>query len=281
MWNAKGQTLRWDADFDTALPDLTLIALGRFLDRNEIPDDPVDDEYALTVTVSSDLFDIFKQPPASDQDLHSYVGGKIYWAWKFKTHPTLFETWEARRLRVDLADFHQAAFSDVGLLWERVGASWYAALPALVSGFASTGKTSKPAGILEPAYDVALSFAGEQRAFVSAVATALKNAGAAVFYDEFADLWGKDLTKELERVYRTGSRFVVIFISRAYVEKAWPNLERQHALAGRIERMDDSVLPARFDPIELPGLPITVGYLDIGKLSPNDLADLVLAKLRR
>src|SRR5467141_2799370 len=68
MWNAKGQTLRWDADFDTALPDLTLIALGRFLDRNEIPNDPVDDEYALTVTVSSDLFDIFKQPPASDQD---------------------------------------------------------------------------------------------------------------------------------------------------------------------------------------------------------------------
>jgi hypothetical protein len=105
--------------------------------------------------------------------------------------------------------------------------------------------------------------------------------GASVFYDEFADLWGKDLTKELEKVYRARSRFVVIFVSQAYVKKAWPNLERQHAPAGRIERMDDSVLPARFDPLELPGLPSTVGYLDIGARSPQELADLVLAKLSR
>jgi hypothetical protein len=129
-------------------------------------------------------------------------------------------------------------------------------------------------------YDVALSFAGEQRSYVGAVAAALKAGEASVFYDEFADLWGKDLTKEFERVFRSGSRFVVIFVSNAYVKKAWPNLERQHALAGRIARMDDSVLPARFDPIELPGLPATVGYLNIGDLSPQELAAKVLAKLK-
>ena len=95
-----------------------------------------------------------------------------------------------------------------------------------------------------------------------------------MFYDEFADLWGKDLTKEFERVFRVGSRFVVIFVSSAYVQKAWPNYERQHALAGRIERMDDSVLPARFDAIELPGMPATVGYLDIGNRTPQELAAL-------
>ena len=41
-------------------------------------------------------------------------------------------------------------------------------------------------------YDIALSFAGEDRAYVQEVATALQAAGVKVFYDEFetADLWG-------------------------------------------------------------------------------------------
>ena len=84
---------------------------------------------------------------------------------------------------------------------------------------------------------------------------------------------------ELAKIYRSGARYVVIFVSNEYVEKAWPNVERQHALAGRIERMDDSVLPARFDPIELPGLPASVGYIDIGDRTPQALARLVVNKL--
>ena len=59
-------------------------------------------------------------------------------------------------------------------------------------------------------------------------------------------LWGKDLTVELERVYRSGARYVVIFVSTEYVEKAWPNVERQHALAGRIQRMDNIPLSISF-----------------------------------
>lgn len=43
--------------------------------------------------------------------------------------------------------------------------------------------------------------------------------------------------------------------------------------------MDDSVLPARFDPIKLPGLPPSVGYIDIGDRTPQELARLVLNKL--
>ena len=276
-WNIKGQTLKWEEDFDTALPALALIALGRFLDENEVPADPVGDEYALTVPVSSELFNIFRQRPPTDRELRDYVRGKIFWTWKFDLQPTRLEAWESRRLRATAADFDQAAFPDLGVLWEK-GAQGYGALPELVR---------QPIGNKEPeptspaaVYDVALSFAGEQRSYVSAVAAALRTGEASVFYDEFADLWGKDLTKEFERVFRSGSRFVVIFVSTAYVQKAWPNLERQHALAGRIERMGDSVLPARFDAIELPGLPATVGYLDIGDRSPQELAALVLAKLK-
>ena len=44
-------------------------------------------------------------------------------------------------------------------------------------------------------YDVALSFAGEDRPYVQAVAETLRSLKARVFYDAFeeADLWGKDL----------------------------------------------------------------------------------------
>ena len=84
----------------------------------------------------------------------------------------------------------------------------------------------------------------------------------------------------MENVYRRQARYVVIFVSQEYVTKAWPNLERQHALAGRIERLDDSVLPARFDGTELPGLPGTVGYLDVSRITASDLADPIIRRVR-
>ena len=46
-------------------------------------------------------------------------------------------------------------------------------------------------------YQVALSFAGEQRSYVEQVAEHLKKRGIAVFYDDFetVNLWGKILPK--------------------------------------------------------------------------------------
>ena len=279
MWNAPGQTLRWDQDFDAALHDLSMIALGEFLDSNEVPPLPTGAEYTLKVPITSELFSVFKPQKVDDAELGQFVEGKIYWSWKYNLGPAVFRPWEARRLGVEVEDLQQAAFPNTGSLWELRNVNEYQALPALVGRFESKiGASSTTVGARNR-YDVALSFAGEQREFVEAVAEALRSAGASVFYDGFAALWGKDLTVELESVYRTQSRYVVIFVSREYVDKAWPNLERQHALAGRIERMDDSVLPARFDDVALPGLPSSVGYLDIDDRTPEDLAALVLAKL--
>lgn len=129
-------------------------------------------------------------------------------------------------------------------------------------------------------WEVALSFAGEQRPYVERVAVALRSAGVSVFYDGFEDLWGKDLAVELEKVYRSGARYVVVFVSADYVSKPWTNHERQHALAGRIERCDDSVLPVHFDGSTLPGLPTSICYLPVCEMLPEELAERVLGKLR-
>lgn len=275
-WDIPNQRLRWQESFNDAAPALSLIALATFLDENTIDENPAEGNYAAQVFVGSDLYEVFRRRPATDEELASYVRGRIYWTRKFNIEPAVFQPWEAQRFNVDVHDFDQAAFEDSGRLWERRGANQFYALPALIREVESV-KVVAPSG--SPQYDVALSFAGEQREYVERVAESLRSAGASVFYDGFADLWGKDLPVEFERVYRSGSRYVIIFVSREYLAKAWTNVERQHALAGRIERQDDSVLPARFDAIDLPGLPPTVGYRDIGNTSPEELAAHVLAKL--
>ncbi len=65
-------------------------------------------------------------------------------------------------------------------------------------------------------YEVALSFAGEQRWYVEDVARALQSRGIAVFYDEFERiaLWGKHLAEELQAVYERKSGRVVILYRR-------------------------------------------------------------------
>jgi hypothetical protein len=63
-------------------------------------------------------------------------------------------------------------------------------------------------------YDVALSFAGEDRSIAEALAQALRDAGIRVFYDDYerAALWGKDLYQHLQTVYRDTARYCVVFI---------------------------------------------------------------------
>ena len=48
-------------------------------------------------------------------------------------------------------------------------------------------------------YEVALSFAGEDRAFAEAVTEGLREAGVEVFYGSFyaEELWGEDLLEEI------------------------------------------------------------------------------------
>ena len=43
-------------------------------------------------------------------------------------------------------------------------------------------------------YDIAVSFAGEDRDYVEQIANAIRLKGMSVFYDKYeeADLWGKD-----------------------------------------------------------------------------------------
>ncbi len=130
-------------------------------------------------------------------------------------------------------------------------------------------------------YEIALSFAGEQRQHVEEVARALQARGIAVFYDEFekVGLWGKDLGEELQDVYERRSNYVVIFVSKAWVEKAWPRHERRAALSRAVTEPKEYVLPVRFDDTPVPGLPESIQYLRAEDYSPAGLASVIAQKL--
>jgi len=133
----------------------------------------------------------------------------------------------------------------------------------------------------EPNYDVALSFAGEDRKYVEKVAQLLREKGVNVFYDNFnkVDLWGRNLIDHLGTVYSESSRFIVMFISKHYAEKTWTNHERKFAQDRAFKMKEDCILPARFDNTEILGLPSSIGYIDLNYKTPEELADLIEEKV--
>lgn len=132
-----------------------------------------------------------------------------------------------------------------------------------------------------PDFDVALSFAGEDRAYVEQVADLLKGSGVKVFYDFHfkAALWGQDLYEHLSDLYRERARFTVMFVSRHYKDKLWANHERRSAQARAFTESRGYILPARFDDTEIPGLLPTTAYIDLTVHTPEELVALVIQKL--
>jgi len=131
-------------------------------------------------------------------------------------------------------------------------------------------------------YEIALSFAGEDRAFVDGVARELSSAGVRVFYDAFekVNLLGKDLTAHFAEIYGKRAHYCAMFISQHYVRKAWPQFERQHAQARALAEKWEYILPIRLNSSEVPGISSTIGYLDARGLSPKEVAEILHQKCR-
>lgn len=133
-------------------------------------------------------------------------------------------------------------------------------------------------------YHIALSFAGEDRDYVEAVAVKLRSSGVDVFYDKFEeeDLWGKDLYEHLSKIYKDQALYTVMFVSDDYINKSWGSHERKSAQARAFTESREYILPALFDvTVEVPGLLKTTGYIDLSKKSPEELAELIIKKLNK
>jgi hypothetical protein len=94
-------------------------------------------------------------------------------------------------------------------------------------------------------YDVAISFAGEQRREAEGIARRLRAAGVSVFYDAYeqVDLWGKNLYDHLAGVYQHKARYCLMLVSAAYAAKVWTTHERQNAQARALTENTEYILP--------------------------------------
>jgi hypothetical protein len=132
-------------------------------------------------------------------------------------------------------------------------------------------------------YDVCLSFAGEQRAYVEQVASQLVKRGIRTFYDQYeqSDLWGKDLYEHLDTIYRVKAKYCILFASVDYAHKVWTSHERKSAQARAFAQSEEYILPVKFDDTDIPGLRSTTGYIDARQVDPAQLGSLISEKLAR
>lgn len=131
-------------------------------------------------------------------------------------------------------------------------------------------------------YDIAISFAGEDRKIAESIAEKLKSNGTKVFYDSYeqATLWGKDLYVHLNDVYRNKAKYCLMIISSSYEDKQWTNHERKAAQARAFSQNKEYILPLKLDDTEIPGLNETIGYVDYRQSNTDEVVNLLNYKLK-
>lgn len=133
-------------------------------------------------------------------------------------------------------------------------------------------------------FRVALSFPGEHRGFVEAVAEGLAGelGRRHVLYDRFhqAEISRANLDTYLQRLYHDRSELVVVFLCADYERKEWCGLEWRAVRDLLNKRREESVMLLRFDDTEIPGLfSSTDGSAWIGDSEPREATALILERL--
>lgn len=120
-------------------------------------------------------------------------------------------------------------------------------------------------------YDVGISYESIQRDYARHLASDLKKAGYRVFFDgyEQGGLFGKNLARELPRIFGHDCRLIVVCISESYVSSEYAMLEWK-SIASRQE--SGNVLPIRFDGAELDGLSEHCVFLNAERYDPSAVA---------
>ncbi|KAB7613301.1 TIR domain-containing protein [Amylibacter sp. SFDW26] len=133
-------------------------------------------------------------------------------------------------------------------------------------------------------FEVAVSFPGEQRKYVSDVMKVLrKELGVdKVFYDldYQAQLARPNLDTLLQSIYHKRSKLIVVFLATEYNEKEWCGLEMR-AIRDIIKSKDDERLMfVKFDDAVIEGLFSIDGYIDAKVNKPRKVAEYILERVK-
>jgi hypothetical protein len=125
-------------------------------------------------------------------------------------------------------------------------------------------------------FQVALSFPGEDRELVAAVASELERllGPHACFYDNnyVAQLARPSLDSLLQEIYGKRASLVVVFLSENYQRKKWCGVEFRAIRAILLERQNDTIMFVRTDDGAVEGVFNIDGYVDARRFSPDKIA---------
>lgn len=130
-------------------------------------------------------------------------------------------------------------------------------------------------------YDVALSYASEDRHRAEALAHLLTHYGMRVFYDQYekAALWGKDLYAHLSDVYQNKAHYCLLLLSQHYASKIWTKHELMSAQERAMRENREYLLPVRLEDVDLPGFLPTTAYLSWPPENEETIAETLLDKM--
>jgi hypothetical protein len=132
-------------------------------------------------------------------------------------------------------------------------------------------------------YDLAVSFAGEQRDYVAATVAACKALGLTVFYDKDKnnEWWGGNFIRHQRSVYSAETRFFVPFISTEYLAKPIPMDEFSAAMMTAVKQGDGYILPVLVGDVRVPPdlLHPHIHYLRSDDHTPEQLAEALARKV--
>lgn len=162
----------------------------------------------------------------------------------------------------------------------------YAASLSVIDAMLATKKrkVAAPSAFEARRFRVALSFPGEHRSLVCAIADHLKSdlGSDSVFYDNdyVAELARPNLDVLLQRIYHDNSDLIAVFLCGDYVAKEWCGLEWRAIRDIIKQRRDATVMLLRLDQAEVPGLFSIDGHIDISTWSPAQIAEAIVKRLR-
>jgi hypothetical protein len=132
-------------------------------------------------------------------------------------------------------------------------------------------------------FEIAISFAGENRKLAKCIAEQFEQIDVPVFYDELyeSNYLGKAWSKEFERIFIVDSRYVVCLLDSYHKDKIWPTFERD-CFKKRVP--DGDVIPIYLDDTIFVGIPddiVGIRYAWDEKINDwqSDVADKIVYKI--
>lgn len=204
----------------------------------------------------------------------------IEWEFDDSIDPFDFSALMPLRVKLDIDDWEMSrthwAVKDEDLF------EILAAADLVDKTFVTSG--SQPGRVEEMQFKVALSFPGERREYVAAVAGEIKKrlGAGTVFYDKdfTAQLARPNLDVLLQRIYLSNSDLVVVFLSEDYERKEWCGLEWRAIRSIIKSKNDHAVMFMRFDNTDVSGLMTLDGYVDLGDHTPVQAARMIVERVR-